>query len=92
MYQPPTNVMVYQYRDTLVMDNGVRIIIAPENQFTRYVRVKKHHKRRIDKKWEKRYGYKNVPSSSQCYYASGLHAVVCSQSFYDNVLRKCLVI
>lgn len=85
-------ICAYQQGDYLVMENGVKVIIAPENHFNKIVRVKKHHKRRIDKKWEKRYGYKQVPIKSQCFCVDGGRAIVCSQSFYDNVLKDVLVI
>ena len=67
-------------------------MISPDSYFTKMVRVKKHHKRRIDKKWEKRYGYKTVPSKRQCYYAEPTHSVVCSRSFYDEYLKKYVVV
>ena len=83
---------VYQCNDYTVFWNGIKIIIAPEEFFFNRVRVKKHRKRRIDKKWEKRYGYKTVPSKRQCYYAEPVHSVVCSRSFYDEYLKKYVVV
>lgn len=40
--------------------SGFRLI-ADDNVFSDLVRVKTHKKKRIDKKWRKRYGYKRVP-------------------------------
>lgn len=45
--------------------NGKRIFIT--NMITKYVQARKHRKKRINKKWLKRYGYKIVPDDTKIY-------------------------
>lgn len=44
---------------------GKRIIIT--NMITKDVQARKHRKKRINKKWLKRYGYKAVPDDTKVY-------------------------
>lgn len=83
---------VYKYKENIIFFNGIQIMISPDSYFTKMVRVKKHHKRRIDKKWEKRYGYKNVPRSIQFYYVEPYHLFVCSKDYYEKHLKNILVV
>ncbi len=41
-------------------------LIAFDEAFSESVRVKTHKKKRIDKKWRKRYGYRRVPKNELC--------------------------
>lgn len=43
--------------------NGIPVFLT--NSITKKVRAKKHRKKRIDKKWEKIYGYKDVPDDEK---------------------------
>ena len=56
------------------------IIIS--NYIIKKVRCRTHKKRRIDKKWLKRYGYKEVQDSTTVYMTNG--ALFMSQKCYDK--------
>lgn len=58
-----------------------------DNNITRSVRCRKHKKRRIDKKWLKRYGYKEVQDDTIFYQYEG--KLIMSQKAFDKV-NKCL--
>lgn len=45
--------------------NGIRIFTT--NMITKDVQARKHKKKRINKKWLKRYGYKCVPDDTKVY-------------------------
>jgi len=45
--------------------NGKRVLIT--NMITKDVQARKHRKKRINKKWLKRYGYKTVPDDTRVY-------------------------
>lgn len=45
--------------------NGKRVLIT--NMITKDVQARKHKKKRINKKWLKRYGYKAVPDDTKKY-------------------------
>lgn len=62
------------------MFNGMPIIIS--NYITKKVRCRTHKKRRIDKKWLKRYGYKEVQDSTTVYMTNG--SLFMSQKCYDK--------
>lgn len=63
------------------MLNGMPIIIT--NSITKTVRCRTHKKRRIDKKWLKRYGYKDVQDSTTIYMVNG--SLLMSQKCYDKL-------
>ena len=63
------------------MFNGMPIIIS--NYITKKVRCRTHKKRRIDKKWLKRYGYKDVQDSTTIYMVNG--SLLMSQKCYDKL-------
>lgn len=48
------------------LTNGLDIVIT--DYITKTVRARKHKKRRIDKKWLKRYGYKEVLDDETVYH------------------------
>lgn len=60
--------------------NGMPIII--NNYITKKVRCRTHKKRRIDKKWLKRYGYKEVQDGATMYMVNG--SLIMSQKCYDK--------
>ena len=62
------------------MFNGMPIIIS--NYITKKVRCRTHKKRRVDKKWLKRYGYKEVQDSTTVYMTNG--SLFMSQKCYDK--------
>lgn len=47
------------------MINGMKIIA--NSNFQKKVQARRHRKKRIDKKWRKRYGYKWVPDLTTAY-------------------------
>lgn len=49
--------------------NGIRICTT--NMITKDVQARKHKKKRINKKWLKRYGYKCVPDDTKAYMMNG---------------------
>lgn len=51
--------------DEIKMFCGIPVTIT--DCITKKVRARRHHKKRIDKKWLKRYGYKNVPNDTELY-------------------------
>lgn len=63
------------------MLNGMPIIIS--NYITKKVRCRTHKKRRIDKKWLKRYGYKEVQDDTKMYVFNG--SLLMSQKCYDKL-------
>lgn len=63
------------------MLNGMPIIIT--NTITKTIRCRTHKKRRIDKKWLKRYGYKEVQDDTKMYMVNG--SLFMSQKCYDKL-------
>lgn len=63
------------------MFNGMPIIIS--NYITKKVRCRTHKKRRIDKKWLKRYGYKEIQDDTKMYMVNG--SLFMSQKCYDKL-------
>ena len=63
------------------MWNGMPVII--NNYITKTVRYRTHKKRRIDKKWLKRYGYKEVQDDTKMYVFDG--KLLMSQKCYDKI-------
>lgn len=63
--------------------NGTEILI--DNRITKMVRSRKHKKKRIDKKWEKRYGYKEVQDDTKVYMFDG--KLFMSQRCYDKLKK-----
>lgn len=51
--------MTLQEVVSLMMQDG-RYFVEKDAEIPKTVRVKRHKKKRIDKKWEKRYGYKTI--------------------------------
>lgn len=50
------------------------------------VRKRTHKKKRIDKKWEKQYGYKSVTDDEKCIMFNG--TIYMSQKFYEKVKSR----
>lgn len=63
--------------------NGTPIVI--DNYITKTVRCRKHKKKRIDKKWEKKYGYKEVQDDTKVYMFEG--KLFMSQRCYDKLKK-----
>ena len=57
--------------------------IVINNNITKTVRRRTHKKRRIDKKWLKKYGYKEVQDESKVYMIEG--KLFMSQKCYDKL-------
>lgn len=64
---------------------GIRVYVSDEAFQPWYVQAKRHHKRRINKKWLKRYGYKKVMPDTECYYIEALRMVVCTNDYYKKL-------
>lgn len=67
--------------DVMNMLYGTQIII--DNRITKKVRCRKHKKRRIDKKWLKRYGYKEVPDNEKVIWFED--RLIMTQKCYDGL-------
>lgn len=64
--------------------NGTPIVIT--NAITKKVRSRTHQKKRIDKKWLKRYGYKDVTDHSKTLLVNG--TLYMSQKIYDRLKEE----
>ena len=62
---------------------GMPIVI--ENSITKTIRCRRHKKWRIDKKWLKRYGYKDVQDDSKLYIFNG--SLYMSQKCFDKLSK-----
>ena len=62
---------------------GLQIIIAPEKRIQR----KTHKKKRINKKWAKRYGYKHIKSmeDNNIYLIPGHNQIIMNRNTYNNL-------
>ena len=60
---------------------GMQIIVT--NSITKEIRVRKHKKRRIDKKWLKKYGYKHVPDNNTILHTCD--SLYMTQKCYDKI-------
>lgn len=63
---------------------GKRIIIT--NMITKDVQARKHRKKRINKKWLKRYGYKIVPDDTKVYMTN--EAVFMTRRCFDRLKKQ----
>ena len=63
--------------------SGIPIVIT--DAIKKDVRKRKHKKKRIDKKWEKQYGYKSVTDDAKCIMFNG--TIYMSQKCYENVKK-----
>ena len=61
--------------------NGIPIVVT--DAITKKVRSRTHRKKRIDKKWLKRYGYKDVTDHSKTLLVNG--TLYMSQKLYDRL-------
>ena len=60
---------------------GMQIIVS--NNITKEVRARKHKKRRIDKKWLKKYGYKHIPDNNKILHIE--NSLYMTQKCYDKI-------
>ena len=67
--------------------NGLPVVIT--DAITKQVRSRVHRKKRIDKKWLKRYGYKEITDHSRCLIFKdkdmGNNYLLMSQKCYDRL-------
>lgn len=63
------------------MFNGKRIIVS--NSITKQVPCRTHKKRRINKKWLKKYGYKSVPNNEIAYMIND--CIIMTQKCFDKI-------
>ena len=63
--------------------NGMPIVIT--DHITKTVRKRTHKKKRIDKKWLKKYGYKEVQDESKIYMFDD--KLFMSKKCYDKLLK-----
>ena len=63
--------------------SGMPIVI--DNHITKSVRCRTHKKRRIDKKWLKKYGFKEVQDDTKMYMFDG--RLFMSQKCFDKLLK-----
>lgn len=64
--------------------DGFPIII--NNHITKSIRRRKHKKKRVDKKWRKRYGYKEIRDDTKIYVSGG--KLFMSQKCFDELMKK----
>lgn len=56
---------------------------------TKKVRVRRNRKKRIDKKWRKRYGFKEVPDNEKIIYAKfPFPMLFMTQKCYEKIKRS----
>ena len=63
---------------------GIPIVVT--DAITKEVRSRTHRKKRIDKKWLKRYGYKKVTDHAKSILANG--TLYMSQKAYERLQEK----
>ena len=66
--------------------NGVPIIIT--NAITKTVQARIHKKKRINKKWLKRYGYKEIQNENKTYMIDGKLYIMTQRCY--NKMKKIL--
>ena len=70
--------------------DGLPVVIT--DKITKKVRSRTHRKKRIDKKWLKRYGYKEVTDHSKCFVFEdkdlGYKYLLMSQKCYDGLSKS----
>ena len=65
--------------------NGKRVIVT--NAITKDVQARRHKKKRISKKWLKRYGHKAVPDNNKVIMTND--TVYMTKKCYEKLKRKC---
>ena len=70
----------------VIRDYYVGIPIVITDAITKKVRSRTHRKKRIDKKWLKKYGFKKVTDHSKAILANG--ALYMSQKRYDRLKEE----
>ena len=68
------------------IDYMSRMPIFITDAIKKYVRNRTHKKKRIDKKWEKQYGYKSVTDDAKCIMFSG--TIYMSQKCYERIKNQ----
>ncbi|MBQ7863807.1 MAG: hypothetical protein IJ353_04980 [Lachnospiraceae bacterium] len=64
--------------------NGIPIVVT--DAITKKIRSRTHRKKRIDKKWLRRYGYKEVTDHSKTILVNG--TLYMSQKMYDRLQEE----
>ena len=64
--------------------SGMPVVIT--DAITKDVRKRTHKKKRIDKKWEKRYGYKSVTDDEKCIMFN--ETIYMSQKCYERIKKQ----
>ena len=67
---------------------GMEVVIT--NGITKEVRSRTHKKRRIDKKWLNRYGYKSVPDNDRLLHIG--NALYMTQKCYEKIKKYVSVV
>lgn len=70
---------------TLEEMNGYRVIVTTD--IKKKVQARTHKKRRINKKWLKKYGYKEVPDNNLCYFMGD--CVFMTPKGYEKLKKAC---
>lgn len=63
-------------------------LIADDVACSELVRVRTHKKKRIDKKWRKRYGYKRIPKN-ELYICKEPRLIIGHSKHIEMVIREC---
>lgn len=77
------------YTDDLFEYKGIRIIIIPDDKLPikSYKQRRTHRKKRINKKWLKRYGLDPIRDENACWYAEGA-GVLMGRKMYDRLKEE----
>lgn len=61
--------------------SGKRVIVS--NSITKEVQCRKHKKKRINKKWLKKYGHKRIPDNNAMYMVND--SIIMTQKCFDKI-------
>ena len=62
---------------------GYKIIVT--ERLGHFVRVRRHKRKRIDKRWEKKYGYKNIPNGNSILLDNANRIIYTHPSTYQQI-------
>ena len=71
--------------------DGWRVIISPA-MTKGYEQRRRHKKRRINKKWEKAYGYRPIYDMEHMFYNPFLHTVMMSEGMWKEIKQRAIIV
>lgn len=75
---------VFEQMDDNSYIYGMRLIAT--TAVTKKIQIRRHHKKRINKKWAKRYGYREVPDYNNVIIGNG--CIMAQPSTIDRIIEK----